>query len=149
MHIKPTISRTGVYGLALQGKKILLIKQQKGPHAGKFDFPGGGIEPGETIEEALRREFCEEVALTFTSFQLFDNLTAITEEPTRFFHQIGLIYKVQHLSPLLNQTPEMESYWVDLDDLHKQPISPFVRQVLEKKFTAEPQRSQRAAEITA
>ena len=45
-------------------KKTLLIRQKRGPYAGKLDFPGGGIEFGESPEQALRREFAEEVANT-------------------------------------------------------------------------------------
>src|SRR5690606_6845147 len=48
---QPTISRVGVYGVAFQKERLLVIKQGKGPHRGKYDLPGGGIKPGETIEE--------------------------------------------------------------------------------------------------
>ena len=47
--------RPSVYGVLIEDDKILLSRQWDG-----YDFPGGGIELDETIEEALRREFIEE-----------------------------------------------------------------------------------------
>ena len=122
------LSRTGVYGIALQDQKLLVVKQQKGPHAGKFDLPGGGIEFGETIEGALRREFCEEVGMTFNSIQFMENITATTGT----FYQIGLIYLIKGLSPLTNSTPEMEYFWLDLDSLSDSTMAPLARQMLPK-----------------
>ncbi len=130
---EPTISRTGVYGIVWQNQKLLVVKQQKGPHLGKFDLPGGGIEAGETIEEALRREFREEVGMSFDSIQLIENLTAVTEglneNGAYFLHQIGLIYLIHGFFPLQN-APEIEFFWIEPQELSKAPISPFVKQML-------------------
>jgi 8-oxo-dGTP diphosphatase len=39
---------------------VLLVKQRGGPWTGAWLFPGGGVDPGESIEDAARRETREE-----------------------------------------------------------------------------------------
>ncbi len=95
------ITRVGVYGIVMQKKQLLLIRQTRGFYAGKLDFPGGGIEFSESPEQALRREFAEEVAMEFDSLKLVDNLTITLDVPKTswseqyLFYQIGMIYKVK------------------------------------------------------
>lgn len=132
---KPTISRTGVYGIAIQNEEFLFVKQRKGPHAGKWDLPGGGIEPGETIERALRRELLEEAGMEFTAMTLFNNLTAISEGTDEkgnpyIFHQIGLVYHIHGISQSPQQIAEMEHAWIHPEKIEEERISPFVRQLL-------------------
>jgi ADP-ribose pyrophosphatase YjhB (NUDIX family)/mannose-6-phosphate isomerase-like protein (cupin superfamily) len=128
---EPSMIRKGVYGIALNESKVLLVKQEKGPHAGKWELPGGKIEEGETLEEALRREFCEEVGLSFEKMRFFKTLTAITDaidqqgKPYQL-HQIGHIYFVEGLSHL--KDAEMEHAWISLQVLASESTSPFVQQ---------------------
>lgn len=44
--------------------RLLLIKRGHEPSAGLWSLPGGRIEPGETDEQAVRREVLEETNLT-------------------------------------------------------------------------------------
>ncbi len=42
---------------------VLLIKRAKPPYENCYSLPGGLVEPGEQMEEAVRRELWEEVAM--------------------------------------------------------------------------------------
>ncbi len=56
--------RRGVVAVIRDGEKLLLIRRSQWVVApGAFCFPGGGIEPGETEEQALVREVSEELQI--------------------------------------------------------------------------------------
>ena len=58
--MKETIVAAGVI---FKGGEVLLCKRpsDKPLEAGKWEFPGGKLEPGETAPQALRRELTEEL----------------------------------------------------------------------------------------
>ncbi len=45
---------------------ILLVRQRYGPARGQYLFPGGLVEPGETLDQAVLRELAEETTLQAT-----------------------------------------------------------------------------------
>lgn len=47
----------GVRAVLVDGDKVLLLKHSYIPG---WHFPGGGVDPGETIDEGMRREVMEE-----------------------------------------------------------------------------------------
>lgn len=52
--------RPSVYGIVMIEGKVLLTKMRS---TGKYGFPGGGVDLGETLEEALKREMWEECGI--------------------------------------------------------------------------------------
>ena len=51
-------------GIALRNGKVLITHRvEGGALSGKWEFPGGKQEPGETMPECLRREIAEELHL--------------------------------------------------------------------------------------
>jgi 8-oxo-dGTP pyrophosphatase MutT (NUDIX family) len=128
--VQRKITRTGVYGVVMDEGKMLVVRQKRGPYAGKLDFPGGGIEFGESAEQAMQREFAEEVAMEFDSLQLIDNLTATVDVPKTpssepyVFYQIGMIYRVNGCRLLKGEKPgDLQHIWIDLRALSEEQCS--------------------------
>lgn len=57
---KPNIA---VDGILIKNNKILLIKRKNEPFKDKWALPGGFVEYGEKVEDAVLREFEEEVGI--------------------------------------------------------------------------------------
>lgn len=48
--------------------KLMLVTRGVEPNYGKLDLPGGFVDPGETVENAVQRELLEELGLKIKSF---------------------------------------------------------------------------------
>jgi 8-oxo-dGTP diphosphatase len=56
-----------VAGIAIEQGKIFITRRKPGGAlGGKWEFPGGKVEPGERDEEALIREYAEELGVSIT-----------------------------------------------------------------------------------
>ncbi|MDP2714771.1 8-oxo-dGTP diphosphatase MutT [Rheinheimera sp.] len=70
-------------GVILQGQSILLaLRSSKQHQGGKWEFPGGKVEAGETVAQALNRELQEEVAINVTQSSAFMQLEYAYPEKT-------------------------------------------------------------------
>ena len=53
-----------VAGVCVQGESVLVCRRPPGrAHAGKWEFPGGKVETGESLQDALVREIREELGV--------------------------------------------------------------------------------------
>lgn len=68
-----------------QQDKILLITRKREPGKGKLDLPGGFVDPGESAEQAVRREVREEIGITLPGITYFKSYANI-------YHYRGIVY---------------------------------------------------------
>lgn len=62
----PTRPVVAVLAVVWRDGQVLLIKRANPPQAGRWGFPGGRVELGETVAEAARRELREETGIIAT-----------------------------------------------------------------------------------
>lgn len=82
---EPQTPRVGVGGVAILDGRVVLIRRGKPPLEGRWSIPGGTVEWGETLSEALVREMREETALVVrprTLLTLFDRIHKVDGRAT-------------------------------------------------------------------
>ncbi|MBX3611715.1 MAG: (deoxy)nucleoside triphosphate pyrophosphohydrolase [Hydrogenophaga sp.] len=67
-----------------QGRYLLTTRPTGKAYAGYWEFPGGKVESGETVEQALRRELQEEVGVTIGQAQIWR--TQLVDYPHALVH---------------------------------------------------------------
>ena len=82
---------TAIVACVDAGGRVLLVKQLSGPYAGAWLLPGGGVDPGESVEDALRREMREETACELRDLRHI--ATYEVDERTQDFRALVHLYR--------------------------------------------------------
>lgn len=59
----PDMPRVAVGGVVVREGRVLLVRRGKEPALGEWAIPGGSVELGETLQQAVERELLEETGL--------------------------------------------------------------------------------------
>jgi 8-oxo-dGTP diphosphatase len=78
--MKQKITQVAV-GILKKENNILLCQRKKGGrYELKWEFPGGKLESGETVEQCLVRELHEELSIEASSIQIIETQSAYYED---------------------------------------------------------------------
>lgn len=112
----PVHKQIGVAVINNQQGKILIDRRKAGGEmGGLWEFPGGKIEPGETIEECIKREIKEELGI---EIKIGDRLTTITHT-YKNFNVTLYVHDCQYLSGEPQPLECEEIHWVNPSDMNQ------------------------------
>jgi 8-oxo-dGTP diphosphatase len=125
----------GVGAVVLDGDHVLLIKRGHAPLKGQWSLPGGGVEVGETLEQAIAREVLEETGLTVEVGPMVEVLDRISRDADgRVEHHFVLVdFICRWLGGVLRGASDAEdAAWVALDDVERYEVAPVTVTVIRK-----------------
>lgn len=108
----------------------------RGVFPGQWALPGGGVEPGERIEQALRREVREELSAEIRSLRPLTFKDAVLPKTlpsgeVRELHMVFLIYECRLASSDLVINEEFSEYrWFSPAELATLDLNPLTRDTL-------------------
>jgi 8-oxo-dGTP diphosphatase len=111
--VRPEVA---VGAVAVDHGRLLCIRRGHGPGAGLWSLPGGRVEAGETLYEAVVREVMEETALEV----VVDRFVGFVERINDGYHYVILDFAVTLLDLDADPVPgddAAEALWVPFEDL--------------------------------
>lgn len=115
------------------GRRLVLIQRGGEPYRGWWGLPGGAVELGETVEEALRREVREETGLEIAVDRLLTLKDAIGRDEERriTYHFVILFFTARLLGGRLRAGDDAAgARWVAVADLDAYPLVPGAAEVI-------------------
>ena len=138
---KPTIRVAGM--LAHEGR-ILMVEQGRGEER-YWLLPGGGVQFGETLADALRRELREELGLRVGVNRLLAIVESISPDPGYPKHVVHLVFEVSSAPEALPEPADpkvLGARFLDETELRtldvRPPISEFLAACL-REMPSSPQ----------
>jgi len=129
---RPVVS---VAAIAIKDKKILLAKRAAPPGQGLWSMPGGVVELGETLKDALKREFKEETGLECEVKKLFDVYEVIIKDENGkiVYHYVILDYLVDVKGGVLSPASDaLDAKWVTRDEALKLQLTSTTRKLIKR-----------------
>ncbi|NNC91964.1 MAG: NUDIX hydrolase [Acidimicrobiia bacterium] len=117
---RPTVA---VGAVIVQDGSLLLVERANPPGAGKWAVPGGAVEPGETLADAVVREVREETGLAVTVGDLAWAGDSIGPGVPPAWHFTILDFWATSTGGMLRAGDDaVRAEWVPIDELASRPM---------------------------
>lgn len=128
----PTAPIIAVGAIILDGDRVVLIRRAKEPSWGLWTFPGGAVELGELVREAVRREVQEETGLEIEVGEVALVLDSVSRDPSGRvqYHYVIIDFYARPVGGVLRPGSDVgDVRWASLSDVESLPMTDKAQEV--------------------
>jgi 8-oxo-dGTP diphosphatase len=138
MRMYPDRPIVGVGAVVLDGDRVLLVKRAHEPLKGHWSVPGGAVDVGELLQDAVAREVREETSLEVRVGPVVEVLERIRRDSDGRveFHYVLVDYLCTPVGGMLTAASDAEAaHWVAMNDLDRYGVAEKTAEVIRKAET--------------
>ena len=116
----PDKPRVAVGGIVFENNRVLLVRRGKPPAEGDWAIPGGSVELGETLQQAVERELLEETGITVKANEIAYVFDVIPRDPQGRvrFHYVIIDLMADYISGRPQPGDDVsDARWIAPDEL--------------------------------
>lgn len=128
-----------VGGVVVHEGRVLLIRRGRPPMEGRWSIPGGILELGETIADAVARELKEETGVQIRVLELIEIYEKVARDERGFaqYHFVILDYRCEFVEGAARAGGDVtDAAWVSEQQLDSIGLTAAAKRVIRKAFSA-------------
>ena len=111
----------------LHDGRFLLVRRGRAPAKGLYAFPGGRVEAGETLEQAVRREVMEETGATIAGVRHVIDLDIAAEGYEQRIEFILSVHAARFAGGNVIAGDDADAVlWANIEEMEHLPLAQFV-----------------------
>jgi ADP-ribose pyrophosphatase YjhB (NUDIX family) len=125
----------GVAGLVFHEGKVLLVRRGNKPSKGRWGIPGGVVELGERVEDAVIREVVEETSIQVKPVKLLEVFSSIRrdDDGSVKYHYVLVELLCEYIKGDIEASTDVsEVGWFSLKELYTLNMSDWTRDFIIK-----------------
>ena len=110
--------------------RFLLVRRGRPPALGLYAFPGGRVEPGETLDQAVRREVSEETGALLDTVRHLVDLSIPAEDDAQRVEFVLSVHVAGFAGGRLAPGDDADALaWYTLDEMARLPLAGSVLEI--------------------
>lgn len=127
--MRSKLQELNVYAVVKDSKKRILVMKRREPKV--WEFPGGGVEWGESPEKAVRREVLEETGLKIKNLKLLCTSSKVYKKGNITKHSVYIVFEGRADGKVKFGVEHSIAMWADLKKIERLELGLNVEPIVE------------------